>query len=116
MTAAHFNKMDSKKETADIIAAFLNKHGNDRNFIIIDDDYQFEVNSIYDIEIPVESINTLPSGTIQFNGTARVKQQDAASKIVTDVKVSFHGNAFFAEDIQGDDNLLEVSIDQMKQC
>ena len=106
--------IDNSVELVQIIASFLNKNGNNRKTISIDG-YAFEINGIYDIDIPVKSINILPDGSVQFNGNARVLLQDPSSKISNDVKVIFCGVAFFVTDVHGDTCLLRVSIDQMKQ-
>lgn len=105
--------IDSPAELVHVITSFLNKNGHNRKAIAIDG-YEFEINGIYDIDIPVKSINILPNGSVKFNGSARVRQQDPSSKISTDVKVRFYGVAFFATDVYGDNCLLRVSIDQMK--
>ena len=106
--------MDNTKDVANVIAAFLNKHGGNRRMLSINC-YEFEVNSIYNVDIPDGTIYFLQDEAAQFKGSARVKQQDPSSKIITDIKVTFNGIAFFTKDIHGDNCLIRVSIDQMKQ-
>lgn len=105
----------SKEELSKIIAAFLNKHGANRRMIHIDG-YEFQVKGFTNVVIPSESINDLPNESIQFIGSAMIKQYDTASTVSTVEDVIFHGVAFFAKDVEGDDCLLKVSIDQIKLC
>lgn len=104
----------AKKECPASIAAFLNKHGADRNLLTIDG-YQFSVLAFYGISI--NSINVLPDGLIQFQGNAKITRNDKASGISqSNVRVLFHGVAFMCEDKYGDEILYKVQIDQLKDA
>lgn len=103
---------NSKKEFASTIAAFLNKHGADRNLIVIDG-YEFKVSAFY--EISINSINQLPDGVIQFQGNSKITRTDVASGVTqTNAEVVFHGVAFMSTDTVGDEYLYKVQIDQLK--
>ncbi|MDE6270044.1 MAG: hypothetical protein K2M12_04210 [Muribaculaceae bacterium] len=101
-------------DVASVIAAFMNKHGADRRSLEIPEDYEFQVNGFSNVNVPLRSINILPDGAIQFNGTAEMRQTDCVSKIISNVDVVFNGNAFFATDIPGDSCLMRVCLNQIK--
>ena len=104
---------EKPEELASQIAAFLNKHAADRSRILVAD-YPFDILGIDNVSVPNTSINVLPDETVQFNGKATIHQVDGPSEVRTKSKITFHGVAFFAEDVQGDNNLLKVSLDQIK--
>lgn len=104
---------EKPEELASQIEVFLKKHAPDRRRVQ-SNDYAFEILGLDDIIIPSSSINVLPDEAVQFNGNATARQIDGTSKVITKSKIMFHGVAFFAEDVQGDNNLLKVSLDQIK--
>lgn len=97
-----------------MIGAFLNKYGGDRKRLPITG-YEFQVKGIYDVEVSERSINQLPDGTFQFNGSARIRQVDPASKVSTDVNANYYGVAFFTEGTKGVESLNHVVIDRIIQ-
>lgn len=104
----------NNEEIPVIIGSFLKKHAGNREKVKIHD-YEFDVNSIYHIEINKKSIHELENGDFQFNGSALIVRTDPKSKITTkNVKSTFHGVAFFANDVEGESILMEVDIDQIK--
>ena len=104
---------EKPEELASQIEVFLKKHAPNRKRVQ-SNDYAFEILGLDDVAIPSPSINLLPDEAVQFNGDATARQIDSASKVITKSKITFHGVAFFAEDVQGENNLLRVSLDQIK--
>lgn len=114
--SSHVNSTPlSSKEIAQMIAAFLDKHGNNRDKVVVND-YQFVINSIYDIKIKADSIVRLYEDTYTYNGTVKLHKSDKVSG-VSDKGKSYliNGTAFFAIDADGDPIIFKVEIGRIIQ-
>ena len=95
------------------IKAFLYKYARDRHRLIIDDDYEFDVLSFYDVDIPANKIAQLENGTVLFYGTAMVGRIDRNSGVSNAVRSNFHGKAFFTKDAANDEIIKKVCINRL---
>lgn len=102
--------MDVKDLIVQEIEIFLVKYGNNRNKVSVDFDYEFIVDKFEKAKVNVDSINESFENSFHFNGEAVIERHDIASKFHTTVPVQINGVAFYAEDKQGDNLLIKISI------
>lgn len=115
--SSHLNpKPLSSEEIAQMIAAFLDKNGSNSKKVVIKDDYPFELNSIYDVNIKTESIAGLGDGCYTYNGIVKLHKSDKVSG-VSDSGKSYiiNGTAFFNGSTSVDSDVVKVEIGRIIQ-
>lgn len=115
--SSHLNpKPLSSEEIAQMIAVFLDKNGGNHKKVVMKDDYPFELNSIYDVNIKTESITRLGDGRYTYNGIVKLHKSDKVSG-VSDSGKSYiiNGTAFFKGNTSEDSDVLKVEIGRIIQ-
>lgn len=107
---------EEKEEKAREISVFLHKHIANPEFVIIVENYEFEILRCLDVpSINPDSINSLNDGCVQFNGTALIIKEDPKSKISTNQAIRFQGHAFYQEAIDGEIILYKILLHRIIQ-
>lgn len=82
-------------EIKTLLEAFLNKYACDRTRITIEEDFQFEILGLTEVEAKPETIALTQENQISFAGKANAHQKDAASDIGSSSLISFRGVATY---------------------
>lgn len=104
----------TEEEIASEIAIFLNKHASNRKAVIVED-FEFEILGLEDVNITPDSIAGLYQYAYQFDGKANASLLEKASNVTTtNIPAQIQGMAFYAQDSDGDFNLLKIDITKVK--